>query len=118
MKAIRTVGSAVMGLICFLAFMASVYAHGPQTVELKYSGSPPSLTVTVTHTPFHGDRHFINELAIMKNGRSVGIYPLKDQTEGTFTRTYPLSVMPGDVLEVKATCNRYGSRTGKITVDR
>ncbi|MCX7635244.1 MAG: hypothetical protein N2Z74_05810, partial [Syntrophales bacterium] len=106
MKNHRVFTVVMAGMVCFSLLGTPLYAHGPQAVILKYEPATTSLSVTVTHTPFQGDRHFISEIAVMKNGKSVGKYSYQEQTEGTFTRTYPLAAAPGDVLEARATCNR------------
>ncbi|HOK07897.1 MAG TPA: hypothetical protein PLN44_11320 [Syntrophales bacterium] len=115
---IPLLAAASAGLICWLSLGVSVCAHEPQEVTLKYDRSAGSLSVTVTHTPYRASSHFIREIEVKKNGRVVGKHPYTEQTEGTFTRAYPVSASSGDVLEAVATCNRYGSRSGKTVVNR
>ena len=95
-----------------------VYAHGPSSVTLQYDQGKQTLSVTVTHAPFNADSHFVKEIEILKNGKAVGTYAYKGQPGETFTQTYPVPAAAGDVLEAKATCSKYGSRTGKLTVGK
>ncbi|HOF05120.1 MAG TPA: hypothetical protein PK175_05165 [Syntrophales bacterium] len=90
-------------------------AHGPQSVVPAYDPTSKILTVTVTHNRFSAD-HYINAIEISRNGKVVLNRAYKSQAAETFTYTFPIDAAAGDVLEVKAVCNKFGSRTGKITV--
>ncbi|MBN2284590.1 MAG: hypothetical protein JXO48_11930 [Deltaproteobacteria bacterium] len=93
-----------------------VGAHPPQEVLLSYDLEAKVLSVAVTHTRFSAG-HYIDKIEIMKNGTSVASHSYTNQPSETFSYTYKLDAARGDVIEVKATCNKFGSASGKITVE-
>jgi len=95
---------------------AGVGAHSPKKVVLSYDLEANVLDVTVTHTRFSAG-HYIKKIEIMKNGTSVASHSYTNQPSETFTYTYKLDAVQGDVIKVKATCNKFGSASGKLTVD-
>ncbi|HOD35927.1 MAG TPA: hypothetical protein PLR20_10635 [Syntrophales bacterium] len=111
----RIFAVVALALLVMALFTAPAYSHGPAKVTLSYDLQKQILTVTVTHSPFGGD-HYVKEIEIGKNGQSVAKYPYNTQTGEKFTYTYQISAKAGDTLEVKATCSKYGSKTGKIIV--
>lgn len=93
----------------------AVDAHAPQKVLLAYDGATKTLSVTVTHTYF-SEGHYINKIVIMKNGKVIAGQEYKGQPSETFTYTYKVDAVSGDTFEVKASCNKFGSESEKITV--
>lgn len=108
-------GSAV--LFVALAIMAPMpaVAHPPQKVLLAYDAATQTLTVTVTHTRFSAG-HYIEKIEIRKNGAVVAVQDYKNQSAETFTQSYKVNAAKGDSLEVKATCNKFGSGKEKMMV--
>ncbi len=106
-------------LLCALIFVAPTpaVAHPPQKVLLSYDAATQTLTVTVTHTRF-STGHYIEKLELRKNGAIVAVQNYKSQPAETFTQTFKVKAVKGDRLEVKATCNKFGSVTGKLTVGK
>jgi len=104
--------------VTLAAFTASVQAHPPSKVALQYDSAGQALTVIVTHSPFKTGNHYINAIEIVKNGKTVDKLSYKDQPGETFTQTFAMPAVDGDVLEAKATCSKYGSLTGKLTVGK
>lgn len=106
-----------VALLCALIFLAPVpaVAHPPQKVLLTYDGTTQTLTVTVTHTRFSAG-HYIEKIELRKNGAVVTVQDYKSQPAETFTQTFKVNAVKGDRLEAKATCNKFGSDTGKLTV--
>ena len=91
-------------------------AHSPKEVLLSYDLETKVLSVTVTHTRFSAG-HYIDKVEIMKNGTTISSHSYTNQPSETFSYTYKLDAAQGDVIEVKATCNKFGSASGKITVE-
>lgn len=102
-----------------LTFLVSppAAAHAPQKVVLAYDAAAQTLSVTVTHTRFSAG-HYIDKIEIRKNGAVVAVQDYKSQPGETFTYAYKVSAVKGDQLEVKATCNKFGSDTEKIIVGK
>lgn len=111
---------SIVGIVSVFLMMwfivAEVGAHAPKTVSLSYDLQAKVLTVSVTHTRFSAG-HYIDKIEIKKNGTLVASHSYKEQVSETFTHTYALDAVRGDVIEVKATCNKFGSASEKIRVD-
>jgi desulfoferrodoxin (superoxide reductase-like protein) len=108
---------AFAAALVMVVFTAPAFSHGPSNVVLNYDLGNQTLSVTVTHSPF-SDSHYVKEIEVAKNGQSVGKYQYNSQPGDTFTYTYKIPAQPGDVLEAKATCVKYGSKAGRMTVER
>jgi hypothetical protein len=117
LRPLRLFAVFAVAALVMVFFTAPAFAHGPANVNLKYDLKKQTLTVTVTHSPYDAS-HFVKEIEIGKNGQSVGKYLYNVQTGESATYTYPIAAQPGDVLEAKASCSRYGSKTGKTVVEQ
>ena len=115
----RAVILSLVGIFTIFAMTSlcptAVNAHAPQKVLLAYDGATKTLSVTVTNTRF-SEGHYINKVEIMKNGKVIAVQEYKGQPSETFTYTYKVDAVNGDILEVKASCNKFGSESTKITV--
>lgn len=92
-----------------------VSAHSPREVKLDYDLTAQTLKATITHTGF-SEGHYINKVEIRKNGNLVSLQEYKNQPSETFTYSYKVTAVAGDTLEVKAYCNKFGSKTEKLAV--
>lgn len=110
----------ILGIFTLFTVMSlmqnDVSAHPPQSVTLSYDLETKVLAVTVTHKRFSGS-HYINKVEIKKNNASVASHSYTNQPSETFTYTYQIDAVIGDVIEVKVTCSKFGSTSEKITVD-
>lgn len=113
---LRFFGVAAVAVLAVLFLTLPAYSHSPASVTLKYDLGKQILSVTVAHSPF-GESHYVKEIDVSKNSQSVGKYLYSSQPGESFTQTYPIAAKPGDTIEVKATCNRVGSRTAKIVIE-
>ncbi len=91
------------------------YAHAPQRVVLTYQPGTNNLNVTVSHNHY-AENHYIKKIEIRKNGKVVDEHHFGNQAKETFVYAVTVNAAPGDVLEAKATCNRFGSKSEKLTV--
>ena len=114
--------STVFGICIILAavafftlYPATAGAHGPKEVKLAYDIGSKTLEATITHTP-HSESHYINKVEIKKNGEVVTLQEYTSQIGDTFAYSYKVEAVAGDVIELKASCSRFGSRTEKLTV--
>lgn len=92
-----------------------INAHSPSEVKLDYDLAAQTLQATITHTRF-SEGHYINKVEIRKNGNLVNLQEYKNQPSETFVYSYKVTAVAGDVLEVKATCNKFGSKAEKLAV--
>ena len=107
------VALAAVALVAFCPAMAG--AHGPKEVKLGYDAAAKTLQATITHTNFSAG-HYIEKVEVKKNGKPLLSQEYKSQPSETFTQSYKVEAAAGDVLEVKASCNKFGSKTEKLTV--
>lgn len=106
----------IFAVAAFLTFCpGQISAHSPSDVKLTYDLQAQTLKATITHTRF-SDGHYINKVEIRKNGNLVMLQEYKSQPSEAFVYTYKVTAAAGDILEVTAYCNRFGSRAEKMTV--
>jgi hypothetical protein len=93
------------------------FANTPKEVLLTYDGAAKTLTVRITHSSSSPGWHYIAKVEIKKGENMISTVEYKSQPDQpTFSYVYPIEAAPGDVLEVKASCSIFGSRTEKLTV--
>ena len=92
-------------------------ANAPKEVLLTYDAAAKTLTVQITHSSSSPGWHYIEKVEIKKGEKTISTAEYKSQPDqATFSYVYPIEAAPGDVLEVKASCSIFGSRTEKLTV--
>ena len=102
-----------------LVYPQTSMAHPPQDVQLSYDSNSQMLSVTITHkSPFPGT-HYIKSVEIKKNGNVMSINKYENQPDqATFTYSYKVAAANAEILEVKASCSLFGSKTGMLTVGK
>jgi hypothetical protein len=119
-KGYRPVTTVILSIILLIAgFPLTAAAHAPQDVVLSYDQAKKTVEVRITHGVKDPASHYIKKVEIKQNGKESGVTDYKSQPgPETFSYTYPLDAAPGDVIEVKASCNIFGSKTGKLTIGK
>jgi len=107
----------ILLLIIPAMVVCPVAAHPPSTVNLAYNSSSSELTVTITHVVPDPADHFI-KLVEVRSGDALLISEQysSQPAAGTFIYRYTLAAWSGDLLEVNASCNKFGSLTATIPV--
>lgn len=101
------------GIILFLSFllMASTgAAHPPSSLDLRYEPAGRLLVVAFKHLVQDGQSHFVKEVKIHINGKEfadVELYVQSGKDGGQVSVSLP-EVRQGDLVSVKATCNKFG----------
>jgi desulfoferrodoxin (superoxide reductase-like protein) len=109
----------IVVIFALLAVCPMAYAHAPKEVSLVYNTGTQTLEVTIEHNSPSPTWHYIKKIEIKKNNASVLMNDYSSQPDKSkFVYSYPLQAAKGDMLEATATCNIYGSKTVKITVDK
>lgn len=101
-------------LSVFFAF--TVNAHPASKVTLKYKDG--KLDIYIVHKVKNYNTHYIKTVEIYVNGVVVETMELTHQNDvdySTFLVKMP-DLKRGDVVEVKTTCNKFGSKSGKIVI--
>lgn len=116
-------GISVKGILLtpllLLGFPFRAAANAPKEVLLTYDATARTLTVQITHPSSSPSWHYIQKVEINKGGKTISATDYKSQPDqATFSYVYPIEAAPGDVLEVKASCSIFGSRTEKLTVNK
>jgi hypothetical protein len=108
---------SVFVLMIFCLYPQVSYADAPQDVKIEYDSIAQTLAVTITHKSSFPGIHHIKTIEIKKNAAVISTTNYETQPgKSPFTYTYKVAAAEGDKLEVTATCNMSGSKTGTITV--
>lgn len=92
-------------------------ATAPSSLKLSYDAATRTLQVTITHPSSFPTSHYIKNVEIRKDGTTLLSQDYKSQPDApAFSYSYHIQAAPGDILEVKATCSLWGSRTKKLTI--
>jgi hypothetical protein len=119
----RYMGTAILSVVMSLMLLAwlplAAWAHAPKEVVLSYDQAKKILSVRISHLVKNPAGHYISKVEIKKNGQAIpaaeyGTQPQQDP----FVYDYPMEVSPGDVVEVKATCSIFGSKTVKLDLPK
>ena len=108
----------VLFIFFFLCFSPQLsYSTAPKSVDLIYDMNTQTLSVTIDHYTLATNLHHIEYVEIKKNGQPISKDEYKNQpTDSIFTYTYKIPAAKGDIFEVTATCNLWGSKTSTLTV--
>ncbi|MHA2431569.1 MAG: hypothetical protein ACXACC_11155, partial [Promethearchaeota archaeon] len=116
MKIIRYIFVVLM-LMCSSLFVIQVTAHPPENIELTYDISTNNLTVIITHNTADPNSHYVEKVEIYKNNIEIQDEDYTSQpTADTFTLTFFVEAVEGDILKVEATDNLGGKTEEEITV--
>ena len=109
---------AVLFIFFFLCFSPQIsYATAPKSVNLVYDMKTQTLSVSIDHYTLSAGMYYIKYVEIKKNGALISKYKYATQPKGSiFTYDYVIPAAKGDVFEVTATCNLWGSTTSTLTV--
>lgn len=100
----------------FIGFAAQ--AHPASKVIVSYKDG--KLTVQANHKVKDTTDHYIKEVIVYVNGKEYKTLTFTKQDSldmETIVIDFP-EYKEGDVVEVKTTCNKFGSKTGKLTIKK
>jgi hypothetical protein len=100
---------------CGYILVTPVAAHPPSDMSVSYQELSRTLVVTITHPVPNPQSHYIREVLVTINGKTVNdsFYTSQPATD-TFTYTYPIDTKPGDEIAVTASCVLAGSLTRQM----
>jgi hypothetical protein len=92
-------------------------AHPPSNMQVSYNATGEDLFVTITHIVPNPGVHYVQKVAIFRNGNLVNSSTYTSQpSPDTFAYRYGLHASGGDRFEVTASCSIGGSVTRTLTV--
>jgi hypothetical protein len=107
----------LLGFVVVFSYPTILMAHPPKGLAAEYDIASQKLKVRIDHGSFSPTMHYINKVEIKKNAQLVINQTYKSQPEkNPFEYTYEIPAKVGDVLEIKASCNLFGSKTISITI--
>ena len=115
----HTVNKMIPGLVLLIFVLAVMLpAHGPKSIKISLVRDNGELKVVVRHPVKNTLRHYIKRIRVLVNDQRVIDTRYEKQTAPeNHTASFSLKgIRSGDVIVVKATCNRFGGKKAKITV--
>lgn len=91
----------------------------PKKVILSYDRESGKLNVSVPHPVKNVDSHYIESLAVTVDGESIITldYTAQSSLESNDVEIEIPDLKSGSVIEVKAVCNKMGSKKGSLTIE-
>jgi len=85
-------------------------AHAPSDMSISYNERSKLLNVTITHQVPNTQAHYVQEVHVTLNGNTVhDVHYTSQPSPDAFTYSYLLQPVPGDTIEVTASCSIAGS---------
>ena len=108
-----------LGLFFIFSCPSIILAHPPKGLTAEYDIANQKFTVRIDHGSFAPSMHYINKVEVKNNTQAVINQTYKSQPDkNPFEYTYEIPAKVGDVLEITASCNFYGSKTISITIGK
>ncbi len=104
-------------IIC-IALTSALYSHPVTEIRAKFSPSAKNLALTYLHPVKDGKDHYISEVKIELNGKTVITQTLSLQdniASGDLMFKIP-EAKDGDKITIKTKCNKLGNKDHSITV--
>ncbi|MBN1664215.1 MAG: hypothetical protein JW943_11490 [Deltaproteobacteria bacterium] len=103
-------------LACLAFSPCPAFSHGPSDLSVSYDAASQILKVDITHTTKSPDKHYIKKVEIIKNGAVVSTESYKSQpSQDKFSYEYKVALDGQDTVEVKVTCNIFGSKKQQLS---
>lgn len=108
---------ATLMLVALTSFPMPVSAHSPSGVEIDYDAETNTLSVDVYHTVSDPNSHYIEEIEVYLNDvlEIERTYTSQESTS-SMSDTFIIEATDGDVIEVEAYCNQFGSFENTLTI--
>ena len=111
---------AVLLAVCALfTVVGAGWSHPPSELAIVYERDGGVLTMTASHRVGDGKTHYINEFVLFIDGKKIETITPSEQKEKTeAVATYTAGdLAKGTVVEVEATCNKFGKLKEKIVIE-
>jgi hypothetical protein len=107
----------ITGLV-LLASAAMVKADPPKKIDLTFNAETNKLKVVVFHPVRNVTDHYIDLISISVDSKEVKVIkPEKQSSAENETVEIPLTgIKKGSEISVSARCNKFGTKTSKLTL--
>jgi hypothetical protein len=96
--------------VCVGIVVLPAAAHAPSDMSISYNELSKELNVTITHQVPNPQAHYVQEVHVTIDGNTVhDAHYTSQPAPDTFTYSYPILPVPGDTIEVTASCSIAGS---------
>jgi hypothetical protein len=107
----------LFSLVVLLFIPVIMKADPPKKVTLAYNEG--KLKIVAEHPTKDSTSHYINKITIKVDGKEFKVVEVKSQSSASeeVIEVEMPDVKTGNEIEVKATCNKFGSKTAKIKIE-
>lgn len=105
-------------LVSFLLSANLAFASPPTSIDVTYDPAKKKITALIYHQSYNIKKHYINVVTLIINGAVVEVQRFHWQhtaREQTAVFDVP-DLKPGDVITIKAFCNKGGQRAQDIKI--
>jgi desulfoferrodoxin (superoxide reductase-like protein) len=108
----------IFALLITLIFSLKTYTHPPTKIDMDFDNEEKILRVEVHHPVLFIRNHYINKIEVYLNDDLKIVQDFDHQlTKKTQKAGYFIfEAKKGDVIKVKAICNKHGDRTASLVV--
>lgn len=94
----------------------NLFAHAPKNLKLNYKAEEGKLEILIPHKVKKVEAHYIDVLTIWVDGEEYKTLTYdKQSTKESHELSIDLKLEKGSTVEVKAECNKMGSKKAKFT---
>ncbi len=110
---------AILLILSIFLFSAALQAHPASEVKANYDKETMILTVQYEHSVSDSSKHFIDDIDITLDKKELVVQKLssQDSAEGGEAIYKIRDLKPGDVILITTSCNRFGKKSLKYTVE-
>lgn len=107
-------------VLALVLSLSGLFAHPASDVKAKFNISGKNLAVIYQHAVKDNAQHFISEVVIELNGKTVITQnpAIQDDNNGGDLSFKIPEAKPGDKITIKTKCNKGGSKDYEMTVSK
>jgi len=105
-------------LLSILVFFLKSYAHPPTKIGMDFSNETKILKLEIQHPVLSPENHYIKKVEVYLNDNLIIVQDFDRQTtkESQKAGYFIFETKKGDVIKVKAICNKHGDKTVSLVV--
>jgi len=110
----------IVVLLSMLVFSLKTYSHAPTKIDMDFNNDDKILKVEIHHPVLLPGNHYIKKIEVYLNDDLKIVQDFDHQiTKKTQKAGYFIfEVKKGDVIKVKAICNKHGDKTASLVVQK